>query len=151
MGTGIIGGKRAIGTVLVVDPDPLVSGMLQMVLDGEVKVISAASWREAVGQIVSGSPDIAIVSMELDEIDSAGLIEIIRERDPTMPVFAVSSRSSAEVEDAARRSGISLFAVKPVNEWMMADAVRKALKWRSGKPCTRRGPHRDAGRSGTRL
>ena len=150
MGTGIIGGKRAIGTVLVVDPDPLVSGMLQMVLDGEVKVISAASWREAVGQIVSGSPDLAIVSMELDEIDSAGLIEIIRERDPTMPVFAVSSRSSAEVEDAARRSGISLFAVKPVNEWMMADAVRKALKWRSSKPCARRGPHRDAGRSGTR-
>ncbi len=124
----IRGIEETLGTVQVVDPDPLFAERLAGAMGADVRVISSRDGRHAVAQLLKSSVDAAVVSMEIDDIAPEGVIGILHEYDPRMPVFAISSKQSEEVEDSARQCGIVLYAVKPLDEWMLAAAVRTALE-----------------------
>lgn len=103
-------------TILVVDDDPDFRDQMRTHLEAEgYAVVPAATQREAEDLIAKGMPDLAIVDLMMENMDSGfALCYHIKKRDPARPVILVTG--------VAHETGLEFdAATDEERRWIKAD------------------------------
>ncbi|MDQ1437855.1 MAG: hypothetical protein QOK43_1484 [Acidimicrobiaceae bacterium] len=67
-------------SVLVVDDDPLIAGMLRLVLEGEgYEVYEASDGRAALETVRDTAPDVMVLDMMMPHVDGYGVLAALRD------------------------------------------------------------------------
>ena len=68
----------------------------------------------------------ALLDLDLPGIDGAALARLLRERDATLPLVALSARADAQACSDAAAAGMPVFLRKPVSGAQLCAAVAAA-------------------------
>jgi CheY-like chemotaxis protein len=118
-------------TVLVVDDDARNIFALSSVLERHgMRVLTATTGREAI-EIVSSTPDIAIVLMDImmPEMDGYETIEQIRQKLQfrRLPIVALTAKAMKGDREKCLEAGASDYLAKPVNTEQLLSVLRMWL------------------------
>ena len=110
--------------VLLVEDEPLVAevvvGLLQRAGHQATHAPQALA---ALTALDSEAYDLVLLDLDLPGIDGVTLARLIRARGLVVPMIALTARSDAEAEPAARAAGMCGFLRKPVTGEMLAGAL----------------------------
>jgi DNA-binding response OmpR family regulator len=126
--------------ILCVDDDPDLLEALTVILeDGGWRVARAASAQEGEVEALEVPPDVAIVDLMLEEVDSGvTLATRLRARHPELPIFLLSSvgNSFLDTHDVGRLQ-ITGILQKPIDGETLLRIVEQARRARRGGPTGR--------------
>lgn len=121
-------------SILVVDDDPLLLRMTQIVLDGlGYRVLLASSGRQALETIDAegGRLDLVVLDLRMPDMDGMTVLREARTRFPSLRVLLVTGFASDNVLQQLDESGAVGVLEKPYDVDTFADAVQKALPART--------------------
>jgi CheY-like chemotaxis protein len=111
-------------TVMVVEDEPAIRGLLSMTLESEnYRVETAGDGREALTKVGRHSPDLILLDLMLPNMDGWEVIEALHEESDTkrIPIIAVSA--GRRIADVGER-GVQAFLSKPFD----VDTLLKVLE-----------------------
>ena len=114
-------------TVMVVEDEPVIRGLLCMTLEGEnYRVESAEDGREALDKVGQVLPDAILLDLMLPNMDGWSLIAALSERSETerIPIIAVSA---AQRGLNVGERGVHAFLSKPFDVDILLIALEDAL------------------------
>ncbi len=117
--------------ILIVDDQDLIRQTIQMYLEQEpdLKIIGyAKNGTEALKQIETLEPDIAIVDLEMPDMDGLTTIKIIRDRFIQTKILILSSHDARQHINQAIEAGAKGYLVKGTPAQELANAVRSLNK-----------------------
>ena len=117
--------------ILVVDDQDLIRQTIQMYLQQEpdLEIIGyAENGTEALKQIEALEPDIAIVDLEMPDMDGLTTIQIIRDRFIQTKILILSSHDDQQHINQAIEAGAKGYLVKGTPAQELANAVRSLNK-----------------------
>ena len=120
----VAGGLRP--RILVVEDDPDLGEIVEVFLRscGRFDVDVARTGAEALAAVGTRAPDLALVDLELPDVDGATLLARLRERLPHLPAVACSGKRP---EDAAG-AGFTVFHRKPLDLAALLREVERMLR-----------------------
>lgn len=113
--------------MIVVDDRKLIRETLQIYLETEsdINIIGYAdSATTGLEQIKNLDPDIAILDLEMPDMNGLAAIEIIRQRFPTTKVLVLSGHEEPEYINQAIKAGAKGYLLKGTTPQDLADAIR---------------------------
>jgi signal transduction histidine kinase/CheY-like chemotaxis protein len=118
-------------TVLLVDDDPRNIFALSSILERRgMRVLTAANGRDAIS-LISSTPDIALVLMDImmPEMDGYETIGAIRENPSfrRLPIIALTAKAMKGDREKSLEAGASEYLAKPVNTEQLLSAMRSWL------------------------
>ena len=117
--------------ILIVDDQDLIRQTIQMYLEQEpdLEIIGyAENGTEALKQIEALEPDIAIVDLEMPDMDGLTTIQIIRDRFIQTKILILSSHDDQQHINQAIEAGAKGYLVKGTPAQELANAVRSLNK-----------------------
>ena len=119
--------------VLIVDPDPVFTGQLSVLLSRQdCDVETAEGVTQAVERLKDVDFDCVIADENLPEMKGHDAVAVLRAIAPETPIIMTASRNSLELESQIRRQDVFYYYVKSfdMHELQMAvhDAFRKVGK-----------------------
>lgn len=116
--------ERQKTRVLIAEDDPLVSRMLQGLLEetGYTVAGKAADGRQAIDMARVLRPDVILMDIEMPDIDGIEATRLVFERCPT-PVVIVSAHETSELLEGASAAGVGAYLVKPPNARELERAI----------------------------
>ena len=117
--------------ILIVDDQELIRQTIQMYLEQEpdLEIIGyAENGTEALKQIETLEPDIAIVDLEMPDMDGLTTIQIIRDRFIQTKILILSSHDDRQHINQAIEAGAKGYLVKGTPAQELANAVRSLDK-----------------------
>ena len=117
--------------ILVIDDNSdirtLISGILK---DKGFDVRVAANYDQALNEIVSKLPDVAIVDVKLDKGDNDGinLLNEIKKKDKNVPVIMISGHANVQMAIDALKFGAFEFLQKPFSTERLLNFINRALE-----------------------
>ncbi len=117
--------------ILIADDSFLQRRILGNILKEEGhETIEAVNGKDALEKAGTESPDCILLDLLMPEIDGFGVLESMREKGLNIPVIIFS----ADIQDTTRAKcyelGVVDFINKPIDDEVMREAVRNALKSR---------------------
>lgn len=126
-------GRRARGTILVVEDEPIIAETLEAYLRREgYRTERAGDGRRALELFRAVSPDLVLLDLMLPEVDGWEVLRAIRAERPT-PVIVVSARSDEVDRLVGLELGADDYVVKPYSFREVTARVRAVLR-RSSAP-----------------
>ena len=122
-----VGGNEHI---MIVDDEPLLVDVTQRLLaDLGYSVTSFTDSSAALEWIrtTSDNPDLVITDMTMPYLTGAELTTQILDIYPSMPIILCSGYSESMDAEKARQIGIARFVIKPVENMVLAELVRRVL------------------------
>lgn len=121
--------------LLLVEDDGTVAEVICGLLEAQGhRVVRVANGLSALGEISSGSFDLALLDLDLPGIDGLSLARMLREQGFARSMIAVTARADAEAEPLARQAGFDGFLRKPLTGEMLATAIAEAMSGASRNP-----------------
>src|SRR5690606_9609756 len=118
--TPVLTGTR----VLVVDDDDDARELVGAVLArAGAAVATSASAAEALEQVAQASPDVLVSDVAMPVTTGHDLIATLRRAHAALPAIALSAYGRTEDRERALRAGFDLHLVKPVDAWVLVQAV----------------------------
>jgi CheY-like chemotaxis protein len=114
--------------VLLVDDSKLARMSMAKALNGvrpEWSRVEASSAEEALDQLQSAQPDIALVDFNMPGTDGLALAEKVSALRPRMPLAIISANLQQEIMDRARAIGAG-FLPKPITDQALQDFLSRA-------------------------
>ena len=114
------------GSVLIVEDDPSVRDVLQVVLDSEgYEVVLAADGFEALDRLDEGLPDLVLLDLMLPRLDGASVVAELERRGlwPGIPIVVLSAATQADRWAAGIRA--DGFIAKPFDIDVLLDEVHR--------------------------
>jgi CheY-like chemotaxis protein len=100
-------------TILVVEDDPAVLSMIEKHLAGEgYAVITASDGMEGLRKVGSEAYDLVITDIVMPYVSGVGLVSVIKEKKPHIPVIAITGYGK-EPESAAMEKKADIVMTKP--------------------------------------
>ncbi len=100
--------------ILLVDDAPEVIHLLtDLLVPHSCEVFAAASGKEALNLLSGESVDIAVVDIDLPDIDGLTLLDMVRRQDPTIAVVMITGHNDPDLIINAMKKGASDFLMKP--------------------------------------
>ena len=118
-------------SILIVDDQDLIRQAINMYLEREsdLEVVGyAENGNEALKQIELLTPDIAIVDLEMPDMDGLTTIKIIRDRFPETKILILSSHDDQQHINQAIEAGAKGYLVKGTPAEELANALRSLNK-----------------------
>lgn len=116
----------AAKTILLVDDDSGVRGMLGRVLEFEHYVVHYATTGEAASEkFFKVAPDLVLLDLNMPGADGWTAFNHICEKDPMVPVIVITARPGQYQQ--AVKFGVDALMEKPLNFAVLLDAIRKLL------------------------
>ncbi len=124
---------------LVVEDDPSIRTLLATTLAADdLTIVPASTGEEALQLLSQGDIDLALVDLQLPDMDGAVLIERLLQRSPSLRVIVMTGFGTVERAVQAMRAGAVDFLRKPFELMSVRAAVVRALGGRA-----RSGPKAD--------
>jgi len=126
-------------SVLIVDDEPNIRRMVGALLTSEgYEVREAQDGARGVALAIESEPDLALVDLMMPgEIDGMGVLTVLRERLPDMPVVMMSGRAGLSDAVRATKLGAFTFLEKPLTPEGVLLALASALELRQARRETR--------------
>lgn len=120
-----------MSTILVIDDDASIRGVLKRFLEGHGYAVSvAANGKEGLHQLEINMPELVITDIMMPEADGLEVLMAMREMEQKPPIIAISGGMRAAPMDflpLAGKLGACKVLYKPVDLDHLLDAVRAAL------------------------
>ena len=116
--------------ILIVEDNPDLSKVLELLLKSPYETVSAKNGEEAVDLATSELPDLIIMDLMMPEMNGLDAARLIREITKTrsIPILAITAGLSSRVEEECSRIGFDDFMTKPFTYEQLIPRVRKLLK-----------------------
>jgi two-component system nitrogen regulation response regulator GlnG len=115
-------------TVLLVDDEPNVQYSVSRGLQTEaLKVLTAATGREAIDCIGTQRPDVVVLDVRLPDMSGLEALDLIRSLDSHLPVIVVTAYASTETAIEAMKRGAFDYLLKPVPLEPLRSLVHRAI------------------------
>ena len=121
-------------SILIVEDDPMVCKLYENALGKKGYLLNIArSYKAAEELLQTGSFDVIISDIFLDEEDGLALLESSQSRFPDTPVILITGRPTIETASAAVRLNAYEYLVKPVSLDVLSDAITRAVALKAHK------------------
>ncbi|MFS1440139.1 response regulator [Shewanella sp. 10N.286.48.A6] len=112
-------------TVVVIDDDPVCTGLLLAILGDEYRVMTANSGDAAIEMFASIRPNLIFVDITMPNINGYQVIKFIKDQPETanIPIVVVSSLVEASDQELALKIGADDYLTKPI----MPNDVQKTI------------------------
>lgn len=122
-------------TVLVVDPDPEETTVLELrLIEHQYEVAIARNAEDALSRIAKGGVDAVITEVELASTDGFGLFAQIRQSElgKDLPIMFLSRRGDSDSVNKGFELGAADYLVKPASADVVAAKARQVLDRKQG-------------------
>jgi len=115
-----------VGTILVVEDNPITRKMLRVVLQAEgYSVVEATDGREALAAVEEARPDLVLQDLILPDMDGVELLRRLRAvTGAELPVLALSGFLSRLEQLQTSEEGFTALLVKPIEPSRLVESVR---------------------------
>ena len=117
--------------ILVIDDNADIRFLICNILqESGYSVRSAANYDQAVKEINTNLPNLAIVDIKLDKGDKDGidLLKILMSKDKSLPVIMISGHANVQVAVEAIRLGAYEFVEKPFSSEKLLNYIKRAFE-----------------------
>lgn len=116
--------------VLVVDDEEaMLEVFTETLLRLGVDVVGESDPRKAAEQVSHGERyDVVVLDLRMPHVDGFALLELIRTKQPDVPVIVVTGYPSAESAKRCRDLGVLLYLRKPFDPEELNRQVRRAIR-----------------------
>ena len=117
--------------ILVIDDNADIRFLICNILEENGYTIrSAANYEQAVKEITTKLPNLAIVDIKLDKSDKDGmdLLKLLIDKDKSLPVIMISGHANVQVAVEAIRIGAYEFVEKPFSSDKLLNYVKRAIE-----------------------
>jgi CheY-like chemotaxis protein len=116
-------------TILVVDDDHANLRTFQRVFRRQLRVLVASSGEEALESLGTANVDLALVDYAMPQMDGGALLEIVRQRHPSVVRVLLTGSADLDAVREMQRNGLA-FAVlrKPWSRAMIDEAILAATR-----------------------
>ena len=117
--------------ILVIDDNPDIRFLICNILEEKnFKVRSAANYDQAVTEINSRLPDLAIIDIKLDKPDKDGidLLKLINQKNKLIPIIMISGHATVQIAVESIRLGAYEFIEKPFSKDKILNYVNRGLE-----------------------
>ncbi len=115
-------------TILVVDDEPQIQKMLNILLDVEnFKIAESLTGKQAIRMCASIKPDLILLDLGLPDMDGKEVVSAIREWSQ-LPIIVLSGRSDDEEVVSALDMGANDYVTKPFNVDVLMARINAALR-----------------------
>ena len=122
---------EGVGSVLVIDDEPVLQDVLGTLLSGAgFEVHSAMSAEEGLQQIRDEEIDVVLLDLMLPDRSGLEILPEIKTHDPHLPVVVITAYSSVESAIEAMRLGAFHYVPKPFKNEEVLHLVRRASERR---------------------
>ena len=121
----------AAETVLVVDDDPLIVRLIQMVLEvSGYQVITAADGVEGLERVRADRPSLVVLDVMMPRMDGLDVTRAIKAADETraIPVILLSAKTAASDIKAGQDAGADEYMTKPFDNQLLVDRVAALIE-----------------------
>ena len=128
--------------ILVIDDNADIRFLICNILqENGYSIRSAANYDQAIKEINTNLPDIAIVDIKLDKGDKDGidLLKLLVNKNKSLPVIMISGHANVQVAVEAIRIGAYEFVEKPFSSEKLLNYVKRALEVTSIKKDVEKG------------
>ncbi len=116
-------------TILIADDDLAIRRTLELHLKEEgFAVLSAADGQEAVDKAMEQDVDLMLLDLRLPELDGFEVLQIIKERRPTLPVVMVTAYDDMSTAIKAIRLGAIDHLGKPIDIDQLDSVIEKIIE-----------------------
>jgi len=115
-------------TILTVDDSRTIREMLKAALtDAGMEVVQAEDGIHGLEVLETCEPDVIITDINMPRMDGFGFIEAVRasERHRGIPILVLTTESTDDKKDRARRAGASGWIVKPFDPVKLVSAISR--------------------------
>jgi signal transduction histidine kinase len=91
------------------------------------RVISAATGKEGLEQLASGSPDLLLLDLELPDMSGLDILRRVQEDDSDIPIVLMTAYGSESVAVEAFRLGVRDYIIKPFTTEQVIDVLERTL------------------------
>lgn len=124
-----LGDRVTNGSVLVIDDDEAVLGLLTDLLDlNGFTVHPARGGNEGLEYFDTILPDLVITDIRMPQMDGLQVLKRVRRIDNTVPVILVTGFGDLDYALGALREGAHDFLLKPINPDILLNTVKKGLE-----------------------
>lgn len=121
----------ALATVLVVDDDPAIQGLLAaMLLRRGYQVLTAGSAAEGLTLVAAHKPELILMDYQLPDRDGLSMLQEIKTHHPSSYVIMATGRGNEELAVELMKAGASEYLLKPFDARLLPDRVDAVLKLR---------------------
>ncbi len=114
--------------LLVVDDDPSLLRLLDMRLrSAGYRVETAESAQTALAAVEREAPELVVTDLKMDGMDGHGLLAMLQQRHPAMPVLLLTAHGTIPDAVHATQSGAFAFLTKPVDRDALLSEIERAL------------------------
>ena len=128
---------RRLASVLVVDDEIITRSLLvSKFVQQNVAATEAADGEQAIRILATRTFDLAIVDLEMPNVDGYELLQVMRAdpRTRDMPVIVLSCREDKPAIDGALAAGATSYMAKPIDWKTFGDHVARAVAGTARRP-----------------
>lgn len=116
-------------TILIIDDEAMVRYTLTALLEEHGhKVMEASNGEEGVAIFNREKPDIVLTDIRMPKMDGFDVIRYIKEKDPDIPVIAITGVTDPSLVEEVIRKGAWNCLFKPItNSHLLTETIRQAL------------------------
>jgi CheY-like chemotaxis protein len=125
--------------ILVIDDEPAVHRLLQIILEEEGFDIVGMDGHEGSGSAVSkNKPDLIILDIRMPEVNGLEILRMLKSDEDTrnIPVIILTASNRHDDQEKARRLGAERYLTKPFQPAELLKAVRTISPARDASHCS---------------
>ncbi len=118
--------------ILIVDDEPNMLRLLQAIITGKTdyQVVTTNNPLE-VSKLLEDQPfDLVITDLKMPLLDGMDLIDLIKAKDPLIPVIMITAYGTIDTAEEAIRKGAYDYITKPFRQEAILITLKRALEWR---------------------
>jgi two-component system cell cycle response regulator DivK len=115
--------------ILIVEDNPDLLNLLQILLKNPYDTIQAKNGKEAVEYANAGMPDLILMDILIPEIDGIEATRLIRKNSKTrsIPILALTAVNSTKTKEACLKGGCNDYILKPFTPSHLVESIEKLL------------------------
>jgi CheY-like chemotaxis protein len=121
-----------MGRLAIVDDAPEMVDFLAFLLrSDESEILTFTDAKEFISKFAAGSFDLIVLDLAMPDLHGIDLFRLIREKDGSVPVIAVTAQDPATQKEKALQAGFAGFYAKPIAD---PDALRRDIERYMSRP-----------------
>lgn len=120
--------SKNLPIVLVVDDEPRVLEGFEAILDGQFKVLTARSGKEALERIAKESINLVFLDIKMPDMDGMEVLRSIKEYDENLSVIMATATDKAKAAVEAMQLGASGYITKPFDADEVIAVAHRAIE-----------------------
>lgn len=116
-----------MATILIVDDDAVVRGMLLDLFSGTYECNTASTAEEAFEFLEIVDYDVVLTDIAMPGLNGIELLKRVQQKDPKTPVILISGKGSEEDSDSLTQMGAFAYVMKPFKLIQIEEIVQRAV------------------------